>query len=78
MKFKYKKAKTLEERKEEYQKVIEEHPGKIGIICEKAPKSQIVEIEKTVASNILKQLDICSNSLTIFSSAITSHIAVVR
>ena len=47
MKFKYKKAKTLEERKEEYQKVIEEHPGKIGIICERAPKSQIVVIEKT-------------------------------
>ncbi len=47
MKFKYKIAKTLEERKKEYNKVIEEHPGKIGIICEKAPKSQIPDIEKT-------------------------------
>ena len=47
MQFKYKKAKSLEERKQEYQKVIEEHPGKIGIICEKAPKSQIADIEKT-------------------------------
>ena len=47
MQFKYKKAKSLEERKQEYQKVIEEHPGKIGIICEKAPKSKIADIEKT-------------------------------
>ena len=47
MKFKYKVAKTLEERKNEYQKVIQENPGKIGIICEKAPKSQIADIEKT-------------------------------
>ena len=41
MEFKYKQEKSLEERKAEYQKVIEEHPGKIGVICEKAPKSQI-------------------------------------
>ncbi len=47
MKFKYKTVKSLEERKQEYQKVIEEHPGKIGIICEKAPKSLIKDIEKT-------------------------------
>ena len=46
MEFKYKKAKTLEERKAEYKKVIEEHPGKIGIICEKSPKSLIKDIEK--------------------------------
>ena len=47
MKFQYKQVYTLEERKKEYQKVIEEHPGKIGIICEKAPKSNIEEIKKT-------------------------------
>ena len=47
MEFKYKQEKSLEERKSEYQKVIEEHPGKIGVICEKAPKSQIADIEKT-------------------------------
>ena len=47
MEFKYKKEKSLEERKEEYQKVIEEHPGKIGVICEKAPQSNIVDIEKS-------------------------------
>ena len=47
MEFKYKIEKTFEERKEEYQKVIEEHPGKIGVICEKAPKSKIADIEKT-------------------------------
>ena len=47
MEFKYKKEKNFEDRKQEYQKVIEGHPGKIGIICEKAPKSKIVEIEKT-------------------------------
>ncbi len=47
MQFKYKTEKTFEERKEEYRKVIEEHPGKIGVICEKAPKSKIADIEKT-------------------------------
>ena len=51
MKFKYKTAKTLEERKNEYRKVIEENPGKIGIICEKAPTKNkndtIPEIDKS-------------------------------
>ena len=47
MKFKYKVAMTLEERKAEYDKVIKHNPGKIGIICEKDPKSQIPDIEKT-------------------------------
>ena len=47
MEFKYKKEKTFEERKNEYEKVIKEHPGKIGIICEKAPKSKIAELDKT-------------------------------
>ena len=47
MKFQFKEAYSLEERKQEYQKVVQEHPGKIGIICEKAPKSPIEEIKKT-------------------------------
>ena len=47
MEFKYKKAKTLEERKEECEKVKKDHPGKICLICEKAPKSQLPDIEKT-------------------------------
>ena len=47
MEFKYQKAKTLEERKEEYNKVIQLNPGKIAIICEKAPKSNIAEIDKS-------------------------------
>ncbi len=47
MEFKYKKAKDLKERKEESEKVRNEHPGKICIICEKAPKSQLPDIEKT-------------------------------
>ena len=47
MEFKYKSVKSLEERKAEYEKVQKLNPGKIGIICEKAPKSQIPDIEKT-------------------------------
>ena len=47
MEFKYKKEKSLEERRKEYQKIIEEHPGKIGVICQKAPKSKIQEAEKS-------------------------------
>ena len=47
MKFKYKIAMTFEERKAEYNKVIQHNPGKIGIICEKDPKSQIPNIDKT-------------------------------
>ena len=47
MDFKYKKEKTFEERRAEYEKVIKDHPKKIPIICEKAPKSKINNIEKT-------------------------------
>ncbi len=47
MKFNFKEVYSLEERKKEYEKVIQEHPGKLGIICEKAPKSNIDEIKKT-------------------------------
>ena len=46
MQFSYKISKPFNERKEEYEKVIEQNPGKIAIIVEKAPKSQIPEIEK--------------------------------
>ena len=47
MEFKYKQVKTLEERKQEAQKVLEQHKGKIGVIVEKAPKSKIADIQKT-------------------------------
>ena len=47
MEFKYKKVNTLEERKNEHQKVMQKNPGKIAIICEKSPKSHIPDIEKT-------------------------------
>ena len=47
MNFKFKKEKTFEERKAEYEKVMEDHPGKIAIICEKDPKSLIKNIDKT-------------------------------
>ena len=47
MKFQFKEAYSLEERKAEYEKVVQENPGKIGIICERAPKSHIEEIKKT-------------------------------
>ena len=33
--------------KEGHQKVLEELPGRMGIILEKAPKSKIADIEKT-------------------------------
>ena len=47
MEFNYQKVKTLEERISEFNKVIENNPGKIAIICEKAPKSHIKEIDKS-------------------------------
>ena len=47
MEFTYRKVKSIEERKEECEKVKREHPGKICIICEKAPKTQLPDIEKT-------------------------------
>ena len=55
MEFKYKSVKSLEERKAEYEKVQNSNPGKIGIICEKAPKSKIPDIEKSkflIAENL--------------------------
>ena len=47
MEFKFKKEKTLEIRRAEYEKVIKQHPDKIPIICEKAPRSKIKTIDKT-------------------------------
>ena len=47
MEFKFKKEKTLEVRRSEYEKVIKQHPDKIPIICEKAPRSKIKAIDKT-------------------------------
>ena len=47
MELKYKIEKRLEIRKEGHQKVIEECPGRIGIIWGKASNSKIEDIEKT-------------------------------
>ena len=47
MNFKFKKDKTLEERKQEYERIQAEYPGKIPIVCEKAPKSPIRSLIKT-------------------------------
>ena len=38
---------AIEERKAEFENVIKSNPDKIAIICEKAPKSQIADIEKS-------------------------------
>ena len=47
MEFKYKKALNLEKRIEEFYKVKSSTNDKIPIICEKDPKSDIIEMEKT-------------------------------
>ena len=47
MNFKFKKDKTFEERRAEYERVTMEHPKKLPIICEKAPNSKINNIDKT-------------------------------
>ena len=47
MEFKFKKEKNFETRRGEYEKVIAQHPDKIAIICEKAPRSKIKAIDKT-------------------------------
>ena len=47
MEFKYKKALNLEKRIEEFNKVKSSTNDKIPIICEKDPKSDIIEMEKT-------------------------------
>ena len=62
MEFKYQKVKTLDERKEEYQRVIQANPDKIAIICEKDPRSKITDIEK---SKYLIQKDISLNQFSL-------------
>ena len=47
MDFQFKKDKTFQERRKEYEKVICEHPKRIAIICEKAKNSKIKDIDKT-------------------------------
>ena len=56
------RQKTLEERKEEYQKVMQTNPGKIAIICEKDPRSRIADIEK---SKYLVKNDISLNQFNL-------------
>ena len=46
MQFSYKSLKPLKERKEEYQKVIDQNPEKVAIIVENDPRSDIADIEK--------------------------------
>ena len=46
MEFKYKKALNLLNRKEEFNKLKSSLNDKIPIICEKDPKSDIIEMEK--------------------------------
>ena len=41
MEFKYKIEKKFEVRKEEYQKIIEERPGRIGVLWEKLLKVKL-------------------------------------
>ena len=70
MNFKFKKEKTFEERRAEYERVIMEHPKKIPIICEKAPNSRINNIDKT------KYLVDASLSLPQFSATIKQKLDI--
>ena len=63
MNFNFKK-KAFEERKAEYERVKKEHPTKVPIICEKAPKAKFQEIDKT------KFLVDGNLSLTVFTASI--------
>ena len=47
MTYKYKTEKKLEERKKESEKIISYFPDKIPIICEKDPKCNLTELEKS-------------------------------
>ena len=47
MDFKFKKEKTFEERRAEYERVIKDYPKKIPLICEKDANSRIKNIDKT-------------------------------
>ena len=72
MEFKYRQVKSLEERKEEFQKVKQSNPDKIAIICEKDPRSKIIDIEK---SKYLVANDI---SLNQFSLMIRNRLKVEK
>ena len=45
--FQFKKEKTFNDRKSEHAQIMEDHPNKIAIICEKVPQSKIKGIDKT-------------------------------
>ena len=45
MEFKFKKEKSFEVRRAEYEKIIKRYPDKIPLICEKAPRSKIKSID---------------------------------
>ena len=47
MNFKFKKEKSFEERKAEFNRVTSEYPKKVPIICEKASNSRINNLDKT-------------------------------
>ena len=47
MEFRFKKEKTEEVRRAEYEKIHKRYPDKIPLICEKAPRSKIKAIEQT-------------------------------
>ena len=47
MDFRFKKEHTPEDRRKAYERINEQQPYKIPIICEKAPRSKIKAIEKT-------------------------------
>ena len=47
MNFQFKKEKAFNDRKSEHDKIMEDHPNKIAIICEKVPESKIKNIDKT-------------------------------
>jgi GABA(A) receptor-associated protein len=47
MEFRFKKEKTEEVRRAEYEKIHKRYPDKIPLICEKDPKCNMKSIEKT-------------------------------
>ena len=47
MNFQFKKEKAFNDRKSEHDKIMEDHPNKIAIICEKVPTSKVPDIDKS-------------------------------
>lgn len=45
--FRYKKDYTLEQRKEECEKIKNKYANRLPIICEKSPNSRLKEVKKT-------------------------------